>query len=279
MFDERLISKHHVEQSVLEYLLLQPKHHPARSAFLIWDGKRLPAKILLRIAFRIATGQEPSAEQLTGGRASVSILENLGFKTLYDKKPSTTRPSRRVDRRNAFHQALMQRYGDVHREHRFPGVSVPDLKRRDLMDKDLHSILEDIETARGNRISGQKGRLLSCDYFISSIKTVLEFDERQHFTSLRAVSLQNYPRHAQLGFDAQRWIGLSEKIRAGDNSPIFRDEQRAFYDAIRDLTIPRMDGFRPVIRVFEEDVAWEKIISDKQAQEKAVAALMASDAR
>ena len=74
---------------------------------------------------------------------------------------------------------------------------------------------------------------------------------------LRAASLSAYPKGIRLGFDKQRWINLSEKIRAGDNSPIYRDEQRAFYDSIRDITAPQI-GLKPVVRIFEEDVLWEK---------------------
>ena len=89
------------------------------------------------------------------------------------------------------------------------------------------------------------------------MKLIIEFDERQHFTPLRATSLQFYPSNTPLGFDKTRWIQLANEIQAGDNSPIYRDEQRAFYDSIRDIIAPRI-GLQPVVRIFEEDVLWEK---------------------
>jgi hypothetical protein len=73
---------------------------------------------------------------------------------------------------------------------------------------------------------------------------------------LRATALRAYSSKIKLGFDKERWIRLSEEIRAGDNSPIYRDEQRAFYDSVRDILAPRM-GLKPVVRIFEEDVKWE----------------------
>jgi very-short-patch-repair endonuclease len=110
---------------------------------------------------------------------------------------------------------------------------------------------------RTSLIRGRNNLPLAFDYYIPKLNVVIEFDERQHFTPLRAVSLRAYPYDAILGFDKLRWMQLSEQIRAGDNSPLWRDEQRAFYDAIRDIMVPRI-GLRPVIRIFEEDVNWEK---------------------
>jgi hypothetical protein len=53
----------------------------------------------------------------------------------------------------------------------------------------------------------------------------------------------------------RRWT-----IRAGDNSPIYRDEQRAFYDAVRDILLPEF-GFKPVVGIYENDVRWEAVPS------------------
>lgn len=113
-------------------------------------------------------------------------------------------------------------------------------------------------------MKGQFNRQLAFDFYVPKVDLVIEFDERQHFTPLRAASLLAYPDGVELGFDRQRWIDLSEQIRAGDNSPIYRDEQRAFYDSIRDISVPRW-GLRPVVRIFEEDVIWEKE-TDKYSQ-------------
>jgi hypothetical protein len=54
------------------------------------------------------------------------------------------------------------------------------------------------------------------------------------------------------------WAGVWGRRRgAGDNDPAWRDEQRALYDSIRDLLVAQV-GLLPVIRVFEDDVHWER---------------------
>ena len=142
-------------------------------------------------------------------------------------------------------------------------IKVPDLINRKSMDTDLSRILNAIEGHRNITISGRKNYKLRCDYYLPEVKLIVEFDERQHFTPLRATSLQSYPSDISLGFQKARWVQLSNRIQAGDNSPIYRDEQRAFYDSIRDIIAPKI-GLKPVVRIFEEDVLWEK--EKEQAQ-------------
>ena len=50
-----------------------------------------------------------------------------------------------------------------------------------------------------------------------------------------------------------------DEIRAYDNDPPYRDEQRAWYDTLRDF-IPEMKGFLPTVRVFAKDLAWCSLI-------------------
>lgn len=46
-----------------------------------------------------------------------------------------------------------------------------------------------------------------------------------------------------------------DDLRAFDNVPPFRDEQRAWYDTLRDF-LPEEKGFRPTVRLFARDMAW-----------------------
>lgn len=257
-FDERIIQKANVLRAIDLYLSGHFKHAPARSAFLLNHGKKLPAKFILRLAFKEATGFMPRPETLTGGRASVRVLQNLGFNAIYDKANRIgERNPIKNKRRTAFQAVLMEKWGNVEVEKKFPSIRIPDLSDRESIDPLLYKILCQIEGKRNITIRGRKNLSLAFDYYIPKLNVAIEFDERQHFTPLRASSLRAYPNGAALGFDKLRWIELSEQIRAGDNSPLWRDEQRAFYDAIRDIMAPRI-GLRPVIRIFEEDVKWEK---------------------
>ncbi len=258
-FDERVIERRHVENAINRYCRERPKHSPARSAFLLWKGEELPAKYILRLSFQDATGLMPKPETLTGGEASIRVLTDLGFKTRYEepKRRSANRNPIKSARRAALKGILEKHYGHVVMEWKSPLISVPDLANRIGMSSDISRIFDALRKHRGMEIKGKKGHKLAFDFFITQVNLPIEFDERQHFTPLRGVSLENYPVNATLGFPRDRWIRLSNKIRAGDNSPMYRDEQRAFYDSIRDLMAPQI-GLLPVVRVFEEDVEWER---------------------
>lgn len=258
-FDERLIKKEHIEKAIIYYLKARPEHSKARSAFLIHDSIKLPAKFILRLAYKEASGYMPPSEALTGGRASVRVLTNLGFNAIYEKvEGRTNRNPVKNMRRSAFKDILEKHFGKVEMEKKFPEILIPDLSNRSSMSAELRLILDKIESFREMKIKkwNTNGKL-SFDFFIPAKNIVIEFDERQHFTLPRATSLKTYPKNATLGFDKEKWVRLCEEINAGDNSPEYRDEQRAFYDSIRDIMAPRI-GLKPVIRIYEADVLWER---------------------
>ena len=267
-FDERIICKRHVLQAINNYLSGNLKHAPAKSAFLIHKGNRLPAKFILRLAFKEATGILPHPETLTGGRASVRVLQNLGFEAIYDKpiRNTTGRNPVKSARREALRRILAAKWGSVVAEKRFSEICVPDLVNRNMISDHLIKILNSIESHRDIIVRGRKNLALAFDYYLPQADLVIEYDERQHFTPLRAASLRAYPKDILLGFDKKRWIQLADEIRAGDNSPVYRDEQRAFYDSIRDIMAAKI-GLRPVVRIFDDDVHWEK---DGDVSEKAI---------
>ena len=62
-----------------------------------------------------------------------------------------------------------------------------------------------------------------------------EFDERQHFTIERAVALGCYGGAIEAGFDIEEWMKKCYHIKATDPDPIWRDWQRAYRDAVRDI--------------------------------------------
>jgi hypothetical protein len=71
------------------------------------------------------------------------------------------------------------------------------------------------------------------------------------------MTLEHYPESLKLGFDKKRWIQLCERIRARDNDKDtpHRDEQRAWYETIRDF-LPAMKGLRPTVRLCMKDFEW-----------------------
>lgn len=77
------------------------------------------------------------------------------------------------------------------------------------------------------------------DFYIPSLKLAIEFDERQHFSAERAVSLAAYKGRVQTGFDVREWIERCNTIKAVDADPVWRDWQRAYRDAMRDMLAAR----------------------------------------
>jgi hypothetical protein len=258
-FDETKIERRHVQEAIQRFLSNPPDHRAPRSAYLVHAGQRLPAKLLVGMAHEIATGHRPISEEYTGGRASVRVLEKLGFETLYLATPpkSGQRNPEKSRRRAALRRLLEREFGPASLEHSFDSICVPDLVERQGLDPRIERVLAAVEAHRGYTVCGQKGRALKFDFYFERARLLLEFDERQHFTLPRAASLRSYPRGVRLGYDKLRWLALSEELRRGDNCPKYRDEQRALYDAIRDFA-PSALGLAPLVRVFEDEVAWER---------------------
>jgi len=94
-----------------------------------------------------------------------------------------------------------------------------------------------------------------CDYYVSNPPFILEFDESQHFTRPRLVSLSLYPDNLKPGFALPHWTELCRQIDARDDTPIDRDERRAWYDTLRDL-VPTVNGFNPTVRLYAEELEW-----------------------
>jgi len=119
----------------------------------------------------------------------------------------------------------------------------------------LGKIYSELQRLRGyHQLVGAK-ELSPCDIYIPAINTVVELDESQHFSLARKQSLLCYPAQLRVGFDKNKWIDLCDRIHSKDNNPPHRDEQRAWYDTLRDF-LPNLSGLNPTIRIFMADFPW-----------------------
>ena len=75
---------------------------------------------------------------------------------------------------------------------------------------------------------------LRCDFVSESKKTIIEYDERQHFSAARAIALNAY-KDIKLNYNRDLWIRACNEVNAHDNAPAYRDEGRAFFDSTRDI--------------------------------------------
>jgi len=147
---------------------------------------------------------------------------------------------------------LKQRFGCVMTEAKFDWLKVPDRVSKDGV---LDEIYENLAAIRGCKDFSTPCYQLACDFFIHSKNLIIEYDERQHFTEQRAESLAHYPLDLNLGFDKDKWCEACENIKATDNDPEYRDEQRAFYDSVRDILAAR-NGMT-LIRIKDGGYDWE----------------------
>lgn len=150
---------------------------------------------------------------------------------------------------------LKKIYGNVEVSYKFDVGVLPEHFIHTPHYQTLKEIFNTLQNYRGHKEFVRSKTLRKCDFFIPKHRFILEFDESQHFTIPRKIALEHYPEGFKLGFDRERWIELCKEVNRKDNDPPYRDEQRAWYDALRDF-LPEVEGLRPTIRIFSKDFQW-----------------------
>jgi len=171
-------------------------------------------------------------------------------------RPSKSRHDERcVKCKKTIEIMLGKIYGSVRANYKFDIGTRPE----DFVGFPLYETLKGIfarfQSYRGYRDLVRSKTLRRCDFFVVDTGFIVEFDESQHFTIPRKLSLECYPDNLELGFDKRKWMYLCDEIKAKDNDPYFRDEQRAWYDTLRDF-LPEIKGLKPTIRIFSKDFQW-----------------------
>ncbi len=160
-------------------------------------------------------------------------------------------------------ELLSKIYGEVKNNYNLNIPCHPDYFKGTSHYKPLIKIFKHLQRHRGYKKFVRAKKLSNVDFFIPSIGLIVEFDESQHFTKPREISLYNYPHKYKVGFDRSRWISLCNKLNKKDNVPQYRDEQRAWYDTVRDLA-PLILGLKPTVRLFSKDLVWCLLNSEKE---------------
>lgn len=150
---------------------------------------------------------------------------------------------------------LVKLYGKVEGNCKLDAGTRPEDFRAARYYSQIKEIYETLQQFRGFGSFVKSSRLPRVDFFIPNPGFLVEFDESQHFTVPRKIALEHYPDGLQLGFSRERWITLAENLHKKDNDPPYRDEQRAWYDTIRDF-LPSIIDLRPTARLFAKDFAW-----------------------
>lgn len=98
-------------------------------------------------------------------------------------------------------------------------------------------------------------KLPRVDFYVLSRSLIVEFDESQHFTRPRDITLGLYPSGLRMRFPVNRWRSLCQELDQHDDHPPYRDEQRAWYDTLRDFA-PVLLGKGEIARLYARDLIW-----------------------
>jgi len=260
-----------------------PSRRKSRKFDLVYKGRKYPPKYVLALAWRNRTGQELDPSAFGGGNETNNFLQDRGFfissaasneplpksssppvatTPLQAENQNKADPSLRAARHSercakckiVVEQLLRSLYGDVERNPKIRVAATPngyDTQYRIALTK----IFTALQAQRGFTSFVRSTTLPRCDFLVPVPGFLVEFDESQHFTKSRQLALSLYPKSLPIGFDREAWIRLCEKINARDNHPPFRDEQRAWYDTLRDF-LPLTKGMLPTIRLYSGERRW-----------------------
>ena len=269
-----------------------PEYPSPKSTFLVYNNRKLPAKHIRGMAYKVAYANEISKDDFGGGMETVRFFERLGFEMFYtgksehvgiksdakqkqsnhkvvkkvekaqpnllyvDKKVLTHTikiPSKAViEQKNAL-QLLLNRIfnGDIVCEKTFTWLKTPDV-----IEVNYKNLYKALSGYRGDNAFAKRNVQLRCDFVCESEKLIIEYDERQHFSEARKVSLLSY-LDIPVYFDRELWIRACSDIQAKDGQPVNRDEVRAYYDSIRDIEASK-NGYK-LVRIMHGQIDFECI--------------------
>lgn len=268
----RNIQSHHVIDAIREIDSQGiPRRRMPTGYSLLYEGKKYPPKLVLSIANRFANGEDLESNAFGCGNETNGFLRKLGFEIVelheerHAKIPSLSEASNKTETKShdercpeckeTIRKLLEKIYGKVEQNYRFDVGTTPEDFRHTPYYEQLLEIYEALHAYRGFKEFVKARSLPPCDFFIPNAGNIVEFDESQHFTAARKIALSHYPVNVELGFNRERWMMLCEKINAMDNDPPFRDEQRAWYDTLRDF-LPAMKNLKPTVRLLARDFPW-----------------------
>lgn len=259
-----------------------PAGRSAKKYGLEHDGRLYPPKLVISLAALHAQGAELIPSTFSGGQESNEFLRRRGFRIVktcqQDRAEETLRPTMESpSERQMIHtgercaackvrvrQLLEKLYGEIKERHSLGLGSMPEDYAGTPYHDFLQHIYADLVAHRGFANFVRARQLPPCDYFVPDPGFIVEFDESQHFTAPRSIALQWYPSSLSLGFDRQCWQVLCTKIAAHDPDPPFRDEQRAWYDTLRDFA-PACLELRPTVRLYAGHDQWCRLNPDRPA--------------
>ena len=271
-----------------------PTARTSRKFLLKYNGMYYPPKFVLSIANKYANGRKLTPDDLGGGRETNGFLQRLRFEIeckTRGEKISYAGPMRKEreipvrkghsercgECKETIKKLLEKIYGKVEKEKGLGVGTLPEYFKDTVYYGNLKEIYMALQKHRGFNEFVKDEKLRPADLFVENPGFIFEYDESQHFTQPRKIALEHYPESLELGFDKKRWIGLCDKINNKDNTPPYRDEQRAWYETIRDF-LPAIRGFKPTVRVLMKDFQWCSLNPDNPSDVEKFKTLMKGEA-
>lgn len=300
------ITREDVMKAIQIFVKDNPEYPKPRTTFLLFQGKKLPAKHIRGMAYKETYGTEISKNDYAGGMETVRFFLKLGFDMFYNgeilygnlqqsasderlpenssykisqnaslkeqnaisKKTADKKAEERIvvsskgviEQKNAL-QLILNRYFDcdIVCEKTYPWLKTPNEIKGE-----YKPIYDSLTQLQGDTSFARKDVVLRCDFVCESRKIIIEYDERQHFSQARYVSLSAYPKDIMLGYDKELWMRACKDIQAKDNSPKNRDEIRAFYDSVRDIECAK-HGYR-LVRIMHGQFDWNSEDAKQQIE-------------
>ena len=89
------ITREDVINAVHKFELENPDFPEAKSTFLLYNGKKYPAKHIRGMAYEVHYNEKISKGEFSGGAETVRFFEKLGFETQYTHKNIDTHPTKK----------------------------------------------------------------------------------------------------------------------------------------------------------------------------------------
>jgi len=268
------ITREHIRKALekIDAEAIPPSRKPTKFV-LVFNGKRYPPKYVISLANEYANDEELKSSKFSGGQETNNFLKRLGFdiegigltitneksEPLQHKSNGTTQKGhteRCHECKNTVEKMLEKIYGRVETNYKFSIGTSPENFKETPHYEDLKRIFVNLQNYKGNKKFVHKDTLPNCDYFIPNPGFAVEFDESQHFTIPRKIALLSYPYRSKSGFPLAQWISTCDETKAHDPEPVYRDEQRAWYDTLRDFLPELGRHLDPTVRLYSKEMQW-----------------------
>lgn len=90
------VTKEDVIKAIEKFEEENPEHPDAHSTFLLYNGKKYPAKHIRGMAYRIHFGENISKEDYSGGEETKRFFTKLGFEIQYKHQNVNTHPIKKT---------------------------------------------------------------------------------------------------------------------------------------------------------------------------------------